>query len=164
MLTGPNRGYKLHFHFCYKKCLNSERVLVDLIIEKEETPVAESKVEKVTAPIAAPKAEKNVARPASPTPAPQAAASSPAQVKADPVSSKPFMAGLLSLKLIETRNLKLPENCGVTPGGQTGKDVGFLPFAVIEMDKNEVIMRSVEASPAANTVTFGTKANLYEFA
>lgn len=117
-------------------------------------------MEKVTAPIAAPKAEKNVARPVSPVPAAQAVASAPVQAKTDTASSKPFMAGLLSLKLIETRNLKLPDNCGVTPGGPNGKDVGFLPFAVIEMDKNEVIMRSVEASPAANTVTFGTKANL----
>jgi hypothetical protein len=102
--------------------------------------------------------EKNAATPVTSTPAAQAA--SPAQVKAEPASSKSFMAGLLSLKLLETRNLKLPENCGVTPGGPTGKDVGFLPFAVIEMDKNEVIMRSVEANPAANTVIFGTKANL----
>lgn len=75
-------------------------------------------------------------------------------------STKAFQNGQLSLKLIEARGLKMPEG-GIQPGGATGKDVGHLPFAVIEMDKNEVIMRAVEADPATSLVTFQTKANLY---
>lgn len=73
---------------------------------------------------------------------------------------KTFAQGLLYLKLLETRGLKMPADSNVTPGGPSGKDIGCLPFAVIEMDKNEVIMRAVEANPANNTVIFGTKANL----
>ena len=56
----------------------------------------------------------------------------------------------------------MPADSNVTPGGPSGKDVGCLPFAVIELDKNEVIMRSVEANPIENTVIFQTKANLYD--
>lgn len=70
-----------------------------------------------------------------------------------------FQHGLLSFKLMETRGLKMPADSNVTPGGPSGKDVGYLPFAVIELDKNEVIMRSVEANPVENTVIFQTKAN-----
>ncbi|KAJ3346522.1 hypothetical protein HDU91_007014, partial [Kappamyces sp. JEL0680] len=74
-------------------------------------------------------------------------------------AAKAFSHGLLALKLLETRGLKMPEGCTIVPGGATGKDVSTLPFAVIEMDKNEVIMRAVEANPATNTVLFQTKAN-----
>jgi hypothetical protein len=70
-----------------------------------------------------------------------------------------FAPGLLSIKLIETRDLKMPADCAVTPGGPTGKNIAQLPFAVVEIDKNEVMMRSVEANPNTNTVTFQTKAN-----
>ncbi len=86
--------------------------------------------------------------------------SSPASATAAPEASKGFAHGLVTVKLLETRNLKMPAECPVIPGGPTGKDVGLMPFAVIEMDKNEVIMRAIEANPSANTVTFGTKTNL----
>ena len=79
-----------------------------------------------------------------------------------PASQKTgFQHGLLSFKLLETKGLKVPPDSNVTPGGTSGKDVGCLPFAVIELDKNEVIMRSVEVDPIENTVIFQTKANLY---
>jgi hypothetical protein len=74
-------------------------------------------------------------------------------------TEKKFAPGLLSIKLLETRNLKMPIDCGVTPGGPTGKNVAQLPLAVIEIDKNEVMMRAVEANPETNTVMFQTKAN-----
>ena len=53
------------------------------------------------------------------------------------------------------------EHAKLMPGGQTGKDLSMLPLAIIEIDKNEVIMRSVEANPSTTVVQFQTKANLY---
>ena len=135
-------------------------------LEKEDASIEKLSEAKAVAPIAAPKIEKNASAPAVAAPASAPVAAAVVQPVVSAVGTTPataagkFAAGLLSLKLIETRNLKLPEGCGVLPGGANGKDVGFLPFAVIEMDKNEVIMRAIEANPAQNSVIFGTKANL----
>lgn len=97
---------------------------------------------------------------ATPPPKAEGNTATPPPVSSAATTPVPFQHGLLSFKLLETRGLKMPAESNVTPGGPSGKDVGCLPFAVIELDKNEVIMRSVEANPIENTVIFQTKANL----
>ena len=114
-----------------------------------------------------------VSPPALPTPAPaaniaplstaaeNAPSASPESNAVAPAPKKEgFQHGLLTFKILETRGLKMPSDCNVTPGGPSGKDISCLPFAVIEMDKNEVIMRSVEANTIENSVIFQTRANL----
>lgn len=74
--------------------------------------------------------------------------------------SKGIMApGLFLLKLSESRGLVHPNGTRILPGGPTGKDEVELPFAVIEMDKNEVLMRSVEGIPATGNAIWGTRAH-----
>jgi hypothetical protein len=109
---------------------------------------------KQVAPTPAPKVEANQAAPA------PAAQAQPAAAAQGDQQKKAFPPGLLNIKLLETRGLKMPPDCTVVPGGPNGKDIAFLPLAVIEIDKNEVMMRSVEANPANQTVLFQTKANL----
>lgn len=73
---------------------------------------------------------------------------------------KKISPGLITMKMIETRGLKMPEGTNLVPGGANGKDVSQLPFAVIEIDKNEVMMRAVETAPSTGVSTWQTKANL----
>lgn len=129
--------------------------------------VLPAKTEAKSEPAAPPKLEPTNSSAALPLPAtsnapvaaPVATAASPVATATDKGSSA-FHHGLVTIKLLETKNLKMPADCPIVPGGPTGKDLASLPFAVIEMDKNEVIVRAVEASPMENTVTFQSKSNL----
>jgi serum/glucocorticoid-regulated kinase 2 len=115
--------------------------------EKEVTSPAKSVGKEPPLPTAAP--------PANPT-------VDSAKDIANDSNKKPFQSGLLNIKVVEARNLEMPEeHANLKPGGSTGRDLASLPFVVIELDKNEVVMRAVEASPSSNTVQFQTKANLY---
>ena len=131
-----------------QRCLaDSEEVIIGDIEEKEKDSGAKSS--------------------ASPTKTPNATSPIQSQMPAiqPNVSHKDqqgeFKQGLLAIKLLECWNLKMPaEHSQLLPGGPTGKDLSMLPLAIIEIDKNEVIMRSVEANPATSVVQFQTKANL----
>ena len=132
----------------FQTCLaDSEEVIIGDIEDKEKDSGAKSSV--------------------SPTKTPNASSPIQSQMPAiqPNVSHKEqqgeFKQGLLAIKLLECWNLKMPpEHAQLLPGGPTGKDLSMLPLAIIEIDKNEVIMRSVEANPATSVVQFQTKANL----
>lgn len=72
----------------------------------------------------------------------------------------PAAPGLFLMKIIESRSLVHPNGTRILPGGPSGKDETELPFAVIEMDKNEVLMRAVEGVPATGNGIWGTRAHL----
>lgn len=127
----------------FPTCLNSKVQCVDLESDKEVVP---PKVEAPkTAAAAAPAVQGNTEKP---NDAPVAAA--PGQLAA---------AGLFILKVLESRNLVLPNGQKAVPGGPGGKDIGELTFAVIEMDKNEVLMRCIEGVPASGNGIWGTRAH-----
>jgi hypothetical protein len=75
--------------------------------------------------------------------------------------AKPAAPGLFLMKISESRDLINPSGQKVQPGGASGKQEDELPFAVIEMDKNEVLMRAVEGNPATGNGIWGTRAHLY---
>ncbi|KAI8911685.1 kinase-like domain-containing protein [Gorgonomyces haynaldii] len=76
-----------------------------------------------------------------------------------PKQNGPAAPGLFLMKLIETKGLAYPNGTRIAPGGPTGKDVSELPFAVLEMDKNEVLMRAVEGVPNSGVAIWGTRAH-----
>ena len=75
----------------------------------------------------------------------------------------PASPGLFLMKFVESRGL-VCAGSRIVPGGAGGKDAAELPYAVIEMDKNEVLMRAVEGVPATGNAIWGTRAHLYCFA
>jgi hypothetical protein len=75
----------------------------------------------------------------------------------------PSAPGLFLMKVCETKALVHPNGTRIIPGGPSGKDETELPFAVIEMDKNEVLMRAVEGVPASGNGIWGTRAHLYVY-
>jgi hypothetical protein len=94
---------------------------------------------------------------------PSTAAVAPVPIVEAKITSdaKPAAPGLFLMKISESRNLVGPGGSKVVPGGITGKMEDELPFAIIEMDKNEVMMRAVEGIPTTGNGVWGTRAHLY---
>ncbi|KAI8900259.1 kinase-like domain-containing protein [Globomyces pollinis-pini] len=91
--------------------------------------------------------------------APPAVAAAPKPEANSASATKTFVSGLMNIKILETRGLKMPPESNLVVGGSTGKDIGMLPFAVIEIDKNEVMMRAIEHNPQSGVSSWQTKAN-----
>eukprot|EP00842_Homolaphlyctis_polyrhiza_P004299 jgi/Hompol1/4870/HPOL_001852-RA len=68
--------------------------------------------------------------------------------------------GLLLIKILESRNLVMPNGSAVVPGGASGKDESLLPFAVVEMDKMEVLVKSLDGNPNNCVANWQSRANL----
>ncbi|KAH6593831.1 hypothetical protein BASA50_007057 [Batrachochytrium salamandrivorans] len=67
--------------------------------------------------------------------------------------------GLLLIKILETRGLVLPNGTKLAPGGPTYKDESLLPFAIIEMDKMEVLAKAIEGNPTTSLANWQSRAN-----
>ena len=53
----------------------------------------------------------------------------------------------------------MPDGSKIDVGGSSGKDPNSLPFAIIEMDKNEVFIRSTDANPTTLMTNWNCRAN-----
>ncbi|KAI8927130.1 kinase-like domain-containing protein [Entophlyctis helioformis] len=67
--------------------------------------------------------------------------------------------GLLLIKILESRNLMLPSGVKLAPGGATGKDETQLPYAIIEMDKMEVLAKATEGNASSGVANWQSRAN-----
>jgi hypothetical protein len=69
--------------------------------------------------------------------------------------------GVLAIKVEDARKIIHPNRTKYQPGGANGKDESKLPFIVIEMDKNEAILRAIESNPATGGTIWGPRCQLY---
>ncbi|OAJ41001.1 hypothetical protein BDEG_24667 [Batrachochytrium dendrobatidis JEL423] len=67
--------------------------------------------------------------------------------------------GLLLIKILETRKLMMPDGSSVQLSGSTGKDDGLLPFAIIEMDKMEVLAKAIDGNSSTTLANWQSRAN-----
>ncbi|KAL2912644.1 Serine/threonine-protein kinase [Polyrhizophydium stewartii] len=95
------------------------------------------------------------------TPAPEsnASSSSAGDVPAGSLPTTLPGPGLLLIKILETRGLVMPNGTAVAPGGSTGKDEQQMPFAIIEMDKMEVLAKAIEGNPNNGVANWQSRAN-----
>ncbi|TPX56019.1 hypothetical protein PhCBS80983_g04854 [Powellomyces hirtus] len=68
-------------------------------------------------------------------------------------------SGLLLIRVVEARNLVLPNGSALQIGGGVGADVTRLPYVVIDFDKNEILISAKEANPGSRTVVWGHRAH-----
>lgn len=68
-------------------------------------------------------------------------------------------SGLLLVRVVEARNLVLPNGTPLQIAGSTGGDITKLPYIVIDFDKNEILVSAKEGNAASKTVTWGHRAH-----
>ncbi|KAJ3018805.1 hypothetical protein HKX48_002622 [Thoreauomyces humboldtii] len=97
--------------------------------------------------------------PISSSPSSAHSVSSPSPVAAKSPTAQLGGSGLLLIRVVEARNLVLPNGSALQIGGGIGADVTRLPYVVIDFDKNEILVSAKEGNPGSRTVVWGHRAH-----